>query len=287
MNTTLGTIPLGAAAVVAAAALVACGGEGDGEAGREAAAVEFPVDSATAGAISGTVRFEGTPPEMRTINMSEEPTCAEKHEEPPRSQEVVVNDDGTLRWVFVHVKSGLDDLEFPTPQEPAVLDQQGCIYEPHVLALQAGQTLEIENSDGILHNINARPSANRGFNISQPTDMTSTRTFAVPEVMIPVKCDVHGWMSAFIGVKEHPYHGVTDEEGSFRLDVLPPGTYEVEAWHERYGTLTETVTVAEGETAEVTFTFSEEMAENAVVPLGEPFDPHDHSASAHTAGGRQ
>jgi plastocyanin len=238
------------------------GGEGGGEqaggemaGGEEGGAMESVVDPATAGSISGSISFQGTPPEPQPIDMSEEPTCAEKHEGQPVKQTVVVNDNGTLKNVFVYVKSGLPDVDFPTPEEPVVIDQTGCQYEPHVMGIQVGQPLQIKNSDGILHNINATPQQNRGFNISQPVEMSTERTFSTPEIMVPVECDVHGWMKAYIGVLDNPYFDTTGDDGSFEIDNLPPGTYTIEAWHEDYGTQTQEVTVGESEDVEVTFTF--------------------------------
>ncbi|MGH7482668.1 MAG: carboxypeptidase regulatory-like domain-containing protein [Longimicrobiales bacterium] len=271
--------------ILALAALVAagCGGgeEAESEGGATDEAVEPLVDPAQAATISGVVNFEGTPPENEPIDMSAEPTCAEKHEGQPRAQTVVVN-DGRLANAFVYVREGLPERTWPVSGEAQTLDQEGCTYEPHVLGVQTGQTLEIRNSDGILHNINAAPENQRGFNISQPTTMTSTREFDEPEVMIPVECDVHGWMRAYIGVLEHPYFAVTGEDGSFTIANLPPGDYVVEAWHERYGTQTVNVSVqAQGE-GQANFTYSAAQA-SAHVPLGEPIDLHDHGDRARTA----
>ena len=249
------------------------GGSGSGDSGGGSAAMESPVDAATAGNIAGTVVFEGDAPAMDAIDMSDEQVCADKHASTPTAEEVVVN-DGTLANVFVYVKEGLEGLQFPTPG-PALLDQDGCTYIPHVLGVMTGQDITIRNSDGLLHNINASPTEQRGFNTSQPMNMESTRSFRTAEVMVPVRCDVHGWMNAYIGVLEHPYHSVSGSDGSFDLSTLPPGDYVIEAWHERYGTQTQNVTVATGETAEITFTFSASMA-GAVVPLGEAVDLHDH-----------
>jgi hypothetical protein len=151
-----------------------------------------------------------------------------------------------------------------------------------VLAIQTGQPLIIKNSDGLLHNINTQPSVNQGFNVSQPVSMETSKEFTSAEVMIPVKCDVHGWMEAFIGVQEHPYMAVSAEDGTFRLENLPPGTYTIEAWHEAYGTQTQTVTVGAQETGEVMFEYSSEMA-GRPVPLGEPIDLHDHGAERRVA----
>ena len=138
----------------------------------------------------------------------------------------------------------------------------------------AGQDITIKNSDGLLHNINATPAEQRGFNTSQPVAMETTRSFGTVEVMVPLRCDVHGWMNAYVGVLDHPYHSVSNGSGAFDLSTLPPGDYVIEAWHERYGTQTQNVTVSTGETAEVTFTFRASMAQNAVVPLGTPIDFH-------------
>ncbi len=204
--------------------------------------------------------FQGTPPEPQPIDMAEEPECAQKYEGQPMTQDVVVNESGMLKNVFVYVKSGLPDVDFPTPQEPVVLDQAGCRYEPHVFGIQVGQTLRIMNSDGLLHNINAKPQVNRGFNISQPVEMSTERRFSQPEVMVPFECDVHGWMEAYGGVLDHPYFSTTDGQGSFTIESLPPGTYVIEAWHEEYGTQTQDVTVDENETVELSFTFGQPAA---------------------------
>ena len=161
----------------------------------------------------------------------------------------------------------------PTPGA-VLLDQNGCVYLPHVVGVMAGQDITIKNSDGLLHNINASPTEQRGFNTSQPVAMETTRSFGTVEVMVPLRCDVHGWMNAYVGVVDHPYHSVSNGSGAFDLSTLPPGDYVIEAWHERYGTQTQNVTVTTGETAEVTFTFRASMAQNAVVPLGTPIDFH-------------
>ena len=245
-------------------ALLAVGCGGGGEAGDGAAAggetMVSVVDAATAGTVSGRVTFEGMAPEAVLLDMSEEEVCADKYTDPPTSETVVVNEDGSLANVFVYVKDGLGDMTFPTPSEPVVLDQDGCRYHPHVFGLQPGQDLVIRNSDALQHNINAKPQANRGFNISQPVVMETTKQFRVSEVMIRFECDVHSWMLAFGGVLDHPYHSVTGEVGSFSLSPLPPGTYVIEAWHELYGTQSQEVTVGESEEVEITFTFGEAAA---------------------------
>ena len=251
------------------------GGDGGGASGGGGggAAVENPVDAATAGNIAGSVVFEGDAPSMAVIDMSDESVCEAKHSSPAMVQDVVVNSNGTLANVFVYVKEGLESLEFPTPG-PVVLDQDGCVYVPHVLGVMAGQGITFRNSDGLLHNIGASPTVNRPFNIGQPVSMEVTREFATAEVMVPVQCDAHSWMNAYIGVLDHPFHSVSNSSGAFSLSTLPPGQYVIEAWHETYGTQTQTVTVTTGGTAEVTFTFSASSAQNAVVPLGAPVDLH-------------
>ena len=265
---------------------LACGGGGeeadtggDVAVDDEAAPAVSPDSAAT---ITGVVNFTGTAPAGEPIDMSEETACAEQHTEPPMRMQVVTA-DGKLANVFVYVKDGLGDRRFPVSQEGITIDQQGCEYHPHVLGIQTGQDLIIKNSDGILHNINTQPTVNQGFNVSQPVAMETTKTFTSSEVMIPVKCDVHGWMEAFIGVQDHPYMAVSGTDGTFTLENLPPGTYTVEAWHELYGTQTQTVTVAAQGTGEVTFDFSSDMA-GRPVPMGEPIDLHGHPQDVATAG---
>ena len=238
----------------------ACGGGGEGGAVEDdEAGASAVVDPATAGRVSGTINFTGTAPEPQLIQMDAEPVCLEQYDEGPFTQDVVVNDNGTLANVFIYVKSGLEELEFSTPTEPAVLDQQACRYHPHVLGIQTNQTLIIRNSDPFLHNIHPQPVNSRPFNISQPTqDMETERSFPAAEIMIPVSCDVHSWMSAYVGVVDHPYFDVTGDDGAFELPNLPPGEYEIEAWHEFYGAQTMNVTVGEGESVETEFTYEGE-----------------------------
>jgi hypothetical protein len=193
---------------------------------------------------------------MQKISMVADAACKTAHTTDVYSEDVVVNPNNTLKFVYVYVKSGLKDLKFPTPTEPAVFDQKGCMYIPHVSAVQAGQPLLVRNSDSVLHNVNARPVKNPGFNFGQPVQgMESKKSFATPEVMIPVKCDVHPWMHGWIGVQNHPYAAVSGDDGSFTLKNLPPGEYEIEAWHEKYGTSVQKVTVGAKETKKIEFTF--------------------------------
>jgi plastocyanin len=206
--------------------------------------------------IRATVKFSGTAPQAARIQMAADPVCQQQQTAPVSSEEVVVNDNGTLKNVFVYVKEGVSG-SYPPPAEPAVLDQQGCWYRPHVLGIQVGQPLEVRNSDATLHNINAKPSANRPFNLAQPVQgMKTTRKFDKPEIGVPFKCNVHPWMSAYAGVVAHPFFAVTDAGGQATINGLPSGTYALEAWHEKYGAQTRTVTAAAGQTASVEWTFT-------------------------------
>ena len=239
--------------------LAGCGGDKGGGASNEAGAPPPAPAAAPAGSasVTGTVKFTGTAPANPPIDMSEEAACKGKHTGGVTDPQIVVN-NGNLGNVFVYVKSGLPaGATFTAPTEPAVIDQDGCLYKPRVFGVMVGQPIEIRNSDPVLHNIKAVPAANRGFNISQPTEgMKTTRTFDTPEVMVPLECNVHGWMNAYVGVMSHPYFAVSGEDGTFRITGLPAGTYEIEAWHEKLGTQTMSVTVTDGGTATADFSFA-------------------------------
>jgi hypothetical protein len=218
------------------------------------------VDAATAGSIAGKVTFTGTPPAAERLRLESDPACVQGAAPNPVSDAILVGDGGALRNAFVHVKSGLDPAYgFPIPAEPAVLDQQGCRYMPRVLGLRAGQSMEIVNSDPTFHNVHALPKANQEFNHGQQVKGQRTRRlFAKPEVMVRFKCDVHGWMAAWVGVVAHPFFAVTSADGTFTLAGVPPGTYTVEAWHERFGTRSAEVTVGDRQAATVAFAFAAE-----------------------------
>ena len=257
-----------AALLTASVALVGCGGETEAPeaaegAGEQTAAAEAPASTATPGPsgsarIVGHVVYEGQVPNLEPLKMDADPACAEKHSEPVKPDVLVLGEDGSsLGNVFVKVTSGLPEGEWPAPEEPVVIDQQGCVYLPHVVGVMAGQPLQFKNSDGILHNVHALPEVNREFNMAMPAERTTAQeTFSKAEDMFRIKCDVHPWMNAWVSVTEHPFFDTTDPNGDFTITGLPAGTYEIQAWHEKLGTQTATVTVADGEEATADFTFS-------------------------------
>ena len=248
------------AALCVAALGAACGGASTPQESAPAQAplspqapVTNPVDPATAGVIAGAITLDGTPPAAQRINMSSDPYCMKKGS---AVTPTFVVSNGGLQNVFVYVKDGLGNLKFPVPTKAVVLDQKGCSYSPRVFGIQVGQSLDIVNSDETLHNIHALPMANREFNRGQALQgMKYTTVFTTPEVMLPFKCDVHKWMNAWVGVVGHPFYAVSSAGGAFEIKGLPPGTYAIEAWHEKLGTQTQMVTIAAKESKAISFTF--------------------------------
>jgi plastocyanin len=245
-----------------AASVVACGGGGESTTSSAAPATAAApgaqkVDPATAGEVRGVVSLEGAAPTNEAIRMNADPVCLKEAKGPQQQETFVVGTDGkTLGNVFVYVKDGLGNYVYDTPTTSATLDQKGCRYTPHVFGVRVNQPIEIVNSDPTLHNIHATPKANQEFNNGQPIQgMKMTHTFKAKEVMVPFKCDVHGWMNAYVGVLDHPYFAVTKADGTFTLASLPPGTYTIEAWHEKLGASTQSVTVGAKETKDANFTF--------------------------------
>ncbi len=229
------------------------GGNGSGD----GAAVNVPKDHYGTAAVRGRVRFEGKRPPMRPIQMGGDAFC-HNNARATSAPKFQIAEDGGVPWVFVHVKKGIEG-EYTTPATPVTLDQHGCMYEPHVFGIFVNQPLEILNSDDTAHNVNSLATRNERFNISQPQKGNKhTRTFTRPEIMVKFKCDVHGWMDAYAGVMRHPFFAVTDKEGNFEIARLPAGSYELEIWHELWGKRTQMVTLGEGETKEVAFTYEKD-----------------------------
>ncbi len=234
-------------------------------------AASTAVPAADTGEVKGAVKFIGETPKMEAIRFSADPYCERYHKEPVPKRDVVVNANGTLRNVLVHVKAGLPaGAKFPVPEKPAVIDQRGCLYEPHVLGVLVGQTLEIRNNDATMHNVNGRgpTKANPPFNFSMVSDKVPARKvkFDKPELPVKVKCDVHPWMVSFVGVFEHPYFAVSDAEGNFAIPGLPPGEYTVEAWHEEYGPQEMKVRVEAGKAAQAGFAYSKKGPATLAAP---------------------
>jgi plastocyanin len=222
-------------------------------------AMLFWPGAAVAASITGTVVFAGKPPVLRGLDMNAEPVCHKKHGGKPGPNEALVLGSGnTMGNIMVWVSKGLPaGKTWPAPKEPVTLDQDGCVYEPHVMGIMVGQTYRILNSDGILHNIHTLPKLNPAFNRGQPATVKEMSTsFPKPENMFQVKCDVHPWMSAYIGVFTHPFFAVTKPDGKFSIAGLEAGTYEITAWHERLGTQTASVTVTANETKAQDFKFA-------------------------------
>lgn len=218
-----------------------------------------PPAIAEAASIVGTVFYEGKPARMRPLPVEGDPNCAKMHKDEPLMTEWLLLGEGqTVANSFVQITKGLPTAKtYPVPQEAAELTQSGCQYAPHVLAVRGGQTIKILNPDAMQHNVHAMSKVNREFNKAMAKTHTELRhTFEKPEPIFKVKCDVHGWMEAFIAVVAHPFFDVTEADGAFTIEGLAPGEYEIEAWHEVLGTRTATVKVAEGEDAVVNFTFT-------------------------------
>ncbi|MCH7590462.1 hypothetical protein IIB34_05435 [PVC group bacterium] len=213
----------------------------------------------SAATITGKINFEGDVPKLREIKMEADPICLMKHDSPVYSQALVLGEGNTMANVFVHVVGGSLNKDYPVPTEPVVLDQNGCMYVPHVLGVRVGQSLKILNSDGTLHNVHGMPKVNDEFNMAMPKFRKKmNRTFDKAEFMFAIKCDVHPWMGAWVAVMEHPFFNVTKEDGVFTINDLPAGEYEIEAWHEKLGTKKVSVILSEGESKDINFTFLRE-----------------------------
>ncbi len=222
-----------------------------------ALAIAIPASGALAGSITGKTSFsdkDGEAEKRTVVKMDADPACVAANKGKVGTDTVLVNkSDSTIQNVIVHIKNA---PKGEAPKDGLKLDQKGCMYNPHVLTLMTGQTMTVMNSDETLHNIHGLPQQNPEFNFGQPrAGMTKDLTFDRPEIF-KVKCDVHPWMGAWIGVFEHPFHAVSGSDGTYKIDNLPAGDYEVVAWHEVYGEQTQKITVKDGDPTELNFEFT-------------------------------
>ena len=217
----------------------------------------FHVDSATAGTIGGQILFLGERPARKVISMDSDAGCEKMHAGHPAYDEaVVVSKDGGLANAVVYIRGGLEGKRFPPADAAVPLDQRGCTFVPRVIAMRAAQPLELRNSDPVAHNIHPVPRSNREWNQEQaPNSAGVEHKFARPEIAIPVRCNVHSWMRAWIAVLDHPYFSVTGADGAFALKNVPPGDYTIAAWHEKLGEQTGTVHLAASGAARVNFSY--------------------------------
>jgi plastocyanin len=222
---------------------------------RMAAGMGSPADATVS--LTGVVKFEGTVPKPSRIDMSADSNCVKAHPTPATTEDIVVGANGGLANVVIYVSDGLAGRTFQPPSQPAVIEQKGCQYKPHVLAMQANQKLDVVNNDETTHNIHPTPNNNREWNMTQPHGVPLEQTFAREEIAIPVKCNIHPWMRGFIAVFKHPYFAVTDKNGSFDIKDLPPGSYTITAWQEKLGTLTQKITIGAGESKTLDFVFKQ------------------------------
>ncbi|MBL8013995.1 MAG: hypothetical protein JNN05_09130 [Candidatus Omnitrophica bacterium] len=215
------------------------------------------LSSVNAATVSGTIKFQGEAPKFKEIKMDADPICKTLHKDPVFPQTLVLGDGNTMANVFVRVKSGLKPGNYPAPTTEVVIDQEGCEYTPHVAAVMPGQPVKILNPDGTLHNVHILSKANPEQNIAMPKFRKDISIkFDKSEPMFAMKCDVHPWMGAWFTVQNNPFFSVTKADGKFTIENLPAGTYEIEAWHEKLGTQSATVTVGDSDNATQDFSFA-------------------------------
>lgn len=238
------------AAVITVALTVRLAAGGAPGTGSAASAPKPP-----AAGVKGIVKVQGAVPKPMRIDMSADPKCTQAHPGGAMTDDVVADSSGGLQDVIVYVSQGLGDAKFDPPKEPAVIEQKGCMYKPHVVVVRANQELKVVNADATTHNIHPAPNNNRELNQSQPPGVPFSMTFAREEIAIPVKCNIHPWMHSSIAVFKHPYFAVTGKDGGFEIGNLPPGSYAITAWHEKFGTAMQKLTVGESETKTIEFVF--------------------------------
>lgn len=215
-----------------------------------------PTDAGAGGEIAGRVILDGQAPKSHAISMAADPECSKSHPGAEMSEEVVVGPENALANVVVYISEGLDGRAFDSPKQPVVIEQKGCQYHPHVVAIEAGQKLEVENDDATTHNIHPIPLNNREWNQSQAQGVPPFEaTFGREEISIPVKCNIHPWMKGYIAVFKHPYFAVTGKDGKFVLRNVPAGNYTIMVWQEKLGTQTQKISLNAKETKNLEFTF--------------------------------
>ena len=220
-------------------------------------AAQAAVDPTTAGSVSGAVKFEGAVPEPQKISVQGNPECAVLHAGGTIQSEELVSENGMLQNVVVYIKEGLENYTFAAPSGAVRIDNNQCVYKPHVSAAQVGQSVELYNSDATLHNMHSYSTANKSFNVGLPIQgMKQVKKFSSAELPVTIKCDVHPWMKGYLAVLPHPYFAVTGADGRFEIKNLPPGEYLLEAWHEKLGAQSQKITIGPQETKELEFKFA-------------------------------
>jgi hypothetical protein len=214
-------------------------------------------DSPAGAKLSGRVIFQGKPPARKPINMGKDAKCVAIHgDKPVLEEDLIVSSDGGLKNAFISVRRGVPKRDYPMPEQPAVLDQAGCMYRPRVQGVRVGQKMLVKNGDPVTHNVRSFPSLNKAFNFGQPPDIEPReRVFDRAEREIEVQCDFHLWMHAYIFVMEHPFFSVSNDDGTWTIEGLPPGEYGLEIWHEKLGKQRKNVTVSDGDVADVNFSY--------------------------------
>jgi hypothetical protein len=211
---------------------------------------------ANTGSIKGRIRLAGNPPGNSIIRMGVDPMCAKMNAGKRVVNEIVAAAaDGGLANVFVRVQG--EFRETPVPTQSVTIDQRECIYMPRVVGARVGQLLEIRNSDALLHNVHSSSGHGNSFNVGQPkAGVVYQFRLKNEEIMMHLGCDVHRWMTAYVGVTTNPYFAVSGAGGTFQIDNVPVGTHTIQTWHERYGILTKTVRVTSSVTTTVDFTYT-------------------------------
>ncbi len=217
-------------------------------------------DGAETAVLKGFVRLTGALPPAARLSMNADPSCAKLHPAGLTAEDTIAGADGGLQNVVVFISDGLGDRTYELPHQPALIEQKGCVYNPHVVAVRANQELDVMNNDATTHNLHPLPINNREWNRAQAPGTRADMTFAREEVAILMKCNVHPWMRSYIAVFKHPFFAVTGKGGRFELNNLPPGNYTIEAWHEKLGTSTQKVSVGPGVTKELEFVFKSPAA---------------------------